>query len=221
MTTEMDYDVLVAGAGPVGLTLALELRLAGVRVLVVERRTEPDTAGKAGAQAAVTALARLHADGVAVSWEALFSAVPSPGLDLPTYAFQRERYRLSATSFADAPGLGQDRLDHPLLVAATELPDGTLLLTGRLASREHPWLADHAVHGTSILPGAAFAELMLRAAVEAGLAGVEELTLEVPLVLGEDAGVQLQLSAGPADGDGRRACTVRSRAPAGWTLTSS
>jgi 2-polyprenyl-6-methoxyphenol hydroxylase-like FAD-dependent oxidoreductase len=43
------YDVLVAGAGPVGLMLATELRLAGVRVLVVERRTEPDTAIKAGA----------------------------------------------------------------------------------------------------------------------------------------------------------------------------
>jgi 2-polyprenyl-6-methoxyphenol hydroxylase-like FAD-dependent oxidoreductase len=44
-----DYDVLVAGAGPVGLMLATELQLAGVRVLVVERRTEPDTAIKAGA----------------------------------------------------------------------------------------------------------------------------------------------------------------------------
>jgi 2-polyprenyl-6-methoxyphenol hydroxylase-like FAD-dependent oxidoreductase len=49
MTTEMDYDVLVAGAGPVGLMLATELRLAGVRVLVAERRTELDPAGKAGA----------------------------------------------------------------------------------------------------------------------------------------------------------------------------
>jgi 2-polyprenyl-6-methoxyphenol hydroxylase-like FAD-dependent oxidoreductase len=45
----MDYDVLVVGAGPVGLLLATELRLAGVRVLVVERRVEPDTAVKAGA----------------------------------------------------------------------------------------------------------------------------------------------------------------------------
>ena len=43
-----DYDVLVSGAGPVGLMLATELRLAGVRVLVVERLTEPDTVGKAG-----------------------------------------------------------------------------------------------------------------------------------------------------------------------------
>src|SRR5882724_5206285 len=48
-TSRMDYDVLVAGAGPVGLMLATELRLAGVRVLVVERRTELDTASKAEA----------------------------------------------------------------------------------------------------------------------------------------------------------------------------
>ncbi|QBD83412.1 FAD-binding protein [Ktedonosporobacter rubrisoli] len=44
----MDYDVLVVGAGPVGLMLATELKLAGVRVVVVERLTEPDTALKAG-----------------------------------------------------------------------------------------------------------------------------------------------------------------------------
>jgi 2-polyprenyl-6-methoxyphenol hydroxylase-like FAD-dependent oxidoreductase len=49
MSTAVDHDVLVAGAGPVGLTLAAELALAGVRVLVVERRTEIDTAIKAGA----------------------------------------------------------------------------------------------------------------------------------------------------------------------------
>jgi 2-polyprenyl-6-methoxyphenol hydroxylase-like FAD-dependent oxidoreductase len=48
-TRPTDYDVLVAGAGPVGLMLATELRLAGVRVLVVERRAEPDTASKAHA----------------------------------------------------------------------------------------------------------------------------------------------------------------------------
>src|ERR1700722_12734741 len=49
MPAQMDYDVLVAGAGPVGLMLAAELRLAGVRVLVVEQRTEVDQAIKAGA----------------------------------------------------------------------------------------------------------------------------------------------------------------------------
>lgn len=45
----MDYDVLVVGAGPVGLMLACELRLAGLRVAVVERLLEPDLTIKAGA----------------------------------------------------------------------------------------------------------------------------------------------------------------------------
>jgi 2-polyprenyl-6-methoxyphenol hydroxylase-like FAD-dependent oxidoreductase len=37
----MNTDVIVVGAGPVGLMLAGELRLAGVDVVVIERRTEP------------------------------------------------------------------------------------------------------------------------------------------------------------------------------------
>ncbi|WP_028926629.1 FAD-dependent monooxygenase [Pseudonocardia acaciae] len=45
----MDYDVIVVGAGPVGLMLACELRLGGARVLVLERLTEIDRTIKAGA----------------------------------------------------------------------------------------------------------------------------------------------------------------------------
>src|SRR3954452_21286611 len=44
----MSYDVVVAGAGPVGLMVAGELALYGVRVLVVERLAEPDMTIKAG-----------------------------------------------------------------------------------------------------------------------------------------------------------------------------
>ncbi len=41
-------DVLVVGAGPTGLMLAVELRLAGVGVLVLERQPNPRTTPKAG-----------------------------------------------------------------------------------------------------------------------------------------------------------------------------
>ncbi|GLW34535.1 FAD-dependent monooxygenase [Actinoplanes regularis] len=44
----MTYDVVVAGAGPVGLMVAGELALRGVSVLVAERLTEPDLTIKAG-----------------------------------------------------------------------------------------------------------------------------------------------------------------------------
>ena len=48
----MDYDAVIAGAGPVGLFLACELGLAGVRTLVLERLSDPSlptrTAGLGG-----------------------------------------------------------------------------------------------------------------------------------------------------------------------------
>ncbi len=43
----MDADVIIAGAGPTGLMLACELRLAGVRPLVLERSPRPRETPKA------------------------------------------------------------------------------------------------------------------------------------------------------------------------------
>jgi 2-polyprenyl-6-methoxyphenol hydroxylase-like FAD-dependent oxidoreductase len=44
----MEHDVVIAGAGPVGLLLACELRLHGISTLVLERLTEPSNTIKAG-----------------------------------------------------------------------------------------------------------------------------------------------------------------------------
>ncbi|WP_217708118.1 FAD-dependent monooxygenase [Nonomuraea rhodomycinica] len=43
----MTFDVVIVGGGPTGLFLACELRLAGVRPLLLERRPDPDLADKA------------------------------------------------------------------------------------------------------------------------------------------------------------------------------
>ncbi|MFD0582589.1 FAD-dependent oxidoreductase [Dactylosporangium darangshiense] len=47
-------DVVVAGAGPVGLMLACELALGGVQVVVLERREDIDQTIKAGSLNAPT-----------------------------------------------------------------------------------------------------------------------------------------------------------------------
>ncbi|MFF5809203.1 type I polyketide synthase [Streptomyces sp. NPDC012746] len=169
--------------------------------------------GRAEAETLVGALARAHVHGVGVDWTGFYSATGARRVDLPTYAFQHERYWVdSFVAPEDAVSLGVEPAGHPLLGAAVELPDtGGFLFTGRLSLRTHPWLADHVVADSVVVPGAAFVELALRAGDEVGCGQVRELALEAPLVLPEDGAVQLRLTVGGADDEGRRSVQVHSR----------
>ncbi|MER5475134.1 type I polyketide synthase, partial [Streptomyces sp. NPDC002685] len=162
--------------------------------------------------ALVAAVSELHAHGVSPDWHAFFPGARR--VDLPTYAFRYERYWLDALPAApgDVRAAGLGSADHPLLGAAVSLAGGDeRLLTGRLSLRTHPWLSDHAVLGTVLMPGTAFVELAVRAADEARCALLEDLTLEAPLVVPEQGGVAVQVWVGAADGTGRRPLTVHSR----------
>ncbi|MFG7940614.1 type I polyketide synthase, partial [Streptomyces cacaoi] len=162
---------------------------------------------------ATAALAGLHLHGVPVRWDGWFAHTGAGRTDLPTYAFQRRHYwpkGITQTGDVGSAGLGAAR--HPLLAAAVSLANSDgVLLTGRLSRHTHPWLAEHAVHGSVVLPGTAFLELAVRAGDEAGCDRVEELTLTEPLALPEDTAVQVQVWVGSPDGSGRRDVSVHSR----------
>src|SRR5205823_1436500 len=103
---------------------------------------------------------------------------------------------------------------HPLLGAAVALATGDgLVLTGRLSPRAQPWLTDHAVNGTVLVPGAAFVDLACHAGDLAGCGRVAELTVQAPLTL-PAGGVQVQVTVGDPDETGRRPLTIHAR-PAG------
>ncbi|HEY8984944.1 MAG TPA: SDR family NAD(P)-dependent oxidoreductase, partial [Streptomyces sp.] len=70
---------------------------------------------------------------------------------------------------------------------------------------------DHAVMGSTLLPGTAFVELAIRAGDQVDCGHLEELTLEAPLVLPERGGVYVQLVVDAADDSGRRALHLHSR----------
>ncbi|WP_369355260.1 SDR family NAD(P)-dependent oxidoreductase [Streptomyces sp. cg2] len=167
----------------------------------------------------LTAVARAHAHGAPVDWSAIVPVRPTA--DLPTYPFQRASYWLAApTAAGDAPGA--DGRPHPMLSSCSELPgNGGLLLTGRLAPGNDPWLRDHAVMGTVLLPGTGFVELATEAARAAGAGGVTELVLQAPLVFpgGRPRDVQVWVAA---DGGGERELHIRSRGADGeWVLHGS
>ena len=85
------------------------------------------------------------------------------------------------------------------------------LFTGRLSLDAHPWLADHAVMGTVLLPGTAFLELALYVGGQVGVSGCRSSTLEAPLVLPERGRVQLQVSLGEPMSRARVRSSVYSR----------
>ncbi|WP_438268558.1 type I polyketide synthase [Micromonospora peucetia] len=164
-------------------------------------------------QAVLEALARLHVHGLTVGWADLLRRSGGRQVDLPTYAFQHQRFWLEpAGRWTDVSGAGLGAAGHPLLGAAVSVAgEDMVVLTGRLSTSTHAWLADHSVSGTVVVPGAALVELAVRAGDEVGASRVRELTVAAPLVLPSTGAVRVQVRVGAADDSGTRSVTVHSQ----------
>ncbi|WP_211294372.1 type I polyketide synthase, partial [Lentzea kentuckyensis] len=189
------YGVFVEVSAHPVLTIGIEDAVEGTVVGSLRR-------DDGGWERFLLQLARAWVGGANVDWTRCCHATRR--VELPTYAFQRKPYWLGAAG-------------HPWLGSATSLASGGLLFTGRLSLATHPWLADHVVLGSVLLPGTAFLEIALKAADEAGCGVVEELTILAPLVVSD---VELQVVVGAPDETGRRTIEVFSRG-AEWVCHAS
>ncbi|GAA2694484.1 MULTISPECIES: type I polyketide synthase [Actinosynnema] len=201
------------GAHPV-LTAPVQDLLAGAGPSVATGTLRRDDGGL---DRFLRSAAELHVRGVPVDLAPLLPP-PVRVLDLPTYPFQRARYWLDADPATAASGLR-----HPLLTSATDLAGGDdLVCQARLSTARQPWLADHAVRGSAVLPGTCWAELAIRAGDEVGAPALDELLVEAPLVLPERGAVEVQLRIGAPDAAGRRPLQAHARAEGGtWTRHAS
>ncbi|MFI8831515.1 SDR family NAD(P)-dependent oxidoreductase [Streptomyces afghaniensis] len=181
----------------------------------------------------LTAAAEAYVQGHDVDWAALhsgaWSAGPAPE-GLPTYPFQGRRFWLpsqmettvqttaapvAAAARPSARRTGIAAGGHPFLASVVETVDGTTVMSGRLSIRSHPWLMDHRVEDTPLLPGTAFAELLLSAGRELDCPDLDEMVLRDPLFLPVDGSqIDVQVTARSADAQGKRAVAVYSRSAA-------
>jgi mycoketide-CoA synthase len=173
----------------------------------------------------LTAVARAHVHGLPVRWQALLTPARTTPDTLPTYPFQRQPYWLTpgpapAASLAAA---GLTPAGHPLLATVVPLATGDgLVATTRLSLDDHPWLADHTILGTVIVPGTAYLDMAATVGAQIDCGYIDELTQQAPLPLSPGEPVQVQVSIGPAGPGGRRPVAFHSRpaasdAGAPWT----
>jgi acyl transferase domain-containing protein/NADPH:quinone reductase-like Zn-dependent oxidoreductase/acyl carrier protein len=176
------------------------------------------------AESVASALAMLHCQGVSVDWAKFFEPWSPARVQLPTYAFQRERYWLEPAKqrATDVGAAGLESSEHPLLKAVLELPDGDgYVFTTRLSLTDHPWLADHVVFEHVLFPGTGFLDLALAVASRVDAGRVEDLALESPLVLQAGAASIVRIVVAAADDAGRRRLSIFSKpddAARTWTL---
>ncbi|WP_217145334.1 type I polyketide synthase [Streptomyces sp. AC627_RSS907] len=205
--------------GPDGILTALVGDIAPDKIAVAALRRDRDES-----TTLLSAVARLFVHGQPVEWRAVLG--DGARAELPTYPFQHQRYWLNPTPpSGDVTTAGLDALDHPLLTASAELPDSdALLFTGVLTTEGQPWLADHRVHDTPVVPGTALVELALAAGAGAGTPALDELVLRDPLRLPDGVPVRLRVLVAAPDDAGRRALTIHSRPdddPTAWATNAT
>ncbi|MER5556189.1 SDR family NAD(P)-dependent oxidoreductase [Streptomyces sp. NPDC002793] len=189
----------------------------GRLILPVLREDRPERTALA------LAVGQLYASGTEMDRTACFSGTDARVVELPTYAFQHERYWLEPLAVeADLASAGLIPMGHPLLAAAVQLDDGAVL-TGRLSTRRLPWLVDHRVAGSLVVPGTALLETAGRAAEQTGHGEVTELLLHAPLVIadGEATDVQVRIEATGTPGVSALRLLARCAGADEWTSHAS
>lgn len=128
------------------------------------------------------ALGAFYAAGVPVEWKRLYPS--GTCVKLPAYPWQRERFWLDTSNppapkrGAPAPALPSDSRAHPLLDQRWEasFPEATHYWQIDLTVESFPYLVDHAIQGSIVVPAVLFLEMVAAGARE--LLGNADFALE-------------------------------------------
>jgi acyl transferase domain-containing protein/surfactin synthase thioesterase subunit/acyl carrier protein len=121
-------------------------------------------------------LGELFTKGYPINWATYYTTHHAPDVQLPGYPFQRERYELEDKSAEQHHKKNNGKL--PLLGNAIQLAGNnkTYFWETQISLGSFPYLQDHQVNETPVLPGAAYVEMMLEAASELYENGIPVVT---------------------------------------------
>jgi acyl transferase domain-containing protein/D-arabinose 1-dehydrogenase-like Zn-dependent alcohol dehydrogenase/acyl carrier protein len=142
---------------------------------------------------------------------------PRRRLELPTYPFQRRRFWPKTSGITvDGPAVSG------ILGSAKDLASGDSVYTSRLSVKSQPWLSDHVIYGTVVVPGATYAAMALAAVGPP--ARVKDVFFYEPIILPEKSSRELQLILHPREDSGEWGFQVHSRPygvrDAEWSLNA-
>jgi acyl transferase domain-containing protein/acyl carrier protein len=142
---------------------------------------------------------------------------PRRRLELPTYPFQRRRFWPKTSGIAvDGPAVSG------ILGSEKDLASGDSVYTSRLSVKSQPWLSDHVIYGTVVVPGATYAAMALAAVGPP--ARVRDVFFYEPIILPEKSSREVQLTLHPLEDGGELSFRVHSRPygvrDAEWSLNA-
>lgn len=178
--------------------------------------------GRGEVESVVDALGRLHCRGVSVDWTSLFGR--GPLVDLPTYSFQRRRYWLDRTnSRANDGPVGFEHGQHPLVGREVPLADESAsVFLCHVSIDDYPWMADHRIHGTLLLPATALLEIAAHIGSVTDTPFIADLTMADPIELPENGFLDIQIMVDGPTADGSRLFKVYTRRDdEAWTARAS
>ncbi|MCH9643009.1 MAG: SDR family NAD(P)-dependent oxidoreductase [Actinomycetia bacterium] len=145
------------------------------------------------------ALAAAYVGGLQPDFAAL-QGRPAHKIELPTYPFQHRRFwpKTSSVAGSEINSTGVSGI----LGSAKDLASGDSVFTSRLSVKTQPWLSDHVIYGTVVVPGATYAAMALAAVGPP--AHVKDVFFYEPIILPEKSSREVQLTLHPSEGSGEK-----------------
>ena len=165
------------------------------------------------------ALAAVYVSGHQPDFSALHTTSAPRRIELPTYPFQHRRFWPKSAAIAVDGSVGAA---SGIQGNAQELASGDTIFTSRLSIKTQPWLSDHVIYGTVVVPGATYAAMALAAAGTPARA--KDVFFYEPIILPEKSSREVQLMLSPTENGDERRFRVHSRPygepGADWSLNA-